>query len=205
MEVIAILSIIIIKFIEIIILIFGAILILLTILDLILEFNINKRIQEANMLETFIKKFTASEPENGSSPQASGSAKTPVYPDPKMPGIPADAREKVKKINELMKYISKRVEGQMLSQPLIIEMEQMRDIHVPKLLLSYTEIPEAHRRQIFNRTGKSASVHLGESLSAILARLNEIDADLAQQHISTFENNANFIAQTYGAKSDPLA
>lgn len=161
--------------------------------------------RENSMLEAFIKRFRDPEPAAVTQPTATGPDKAAVYSDPEMPGIPGDARPRVARINELMACIQKRIKGDILGQPLVIEMEQMRDRHVPKLLLSYTEIPPAHRREIFNKTGKSASVHLAESLDAIISRLEEIDRSLAAEHIDTFEDNARFITRTYGSKSDPFS
>ena len=133
-------------------------------------------------------------------------AAQPVYSDPDMPGLPNDARPLVRTINEMMAAIDKRIGDDVLGQPLIIEVEQMRDRHLPKLLRSYCEIPAPSRREIFNKTGKSASVHLADSLRAIRQRLEDISRDLSREHLDTFEDNARFITRTYGrGGDDPLA
>lgn len=157
------------------------------------------------MLESFLKLFRNAD--TAPAPAAEMTAQNkpePVYSDPEMPGIPDSSRPLVKEINEYLRNINKRLEGDVLGQPIVIETEQIRDRHLPKLLRSYVEIPAQHRRDIFNNTGKSASVHLSESLEAILKRLREIDKDLSREHIDTFEDNARFVQRTYGRNDDPL-
>lgn len=127
-----------------------------------------------------------------------------AHSDPDMPGLPADARPRVLKINTMMAAIARRITGDPLGQPVIIEMEQMRDRHLPKLLRSYVEIPSEHKREIFAKTGKSASVHLCVALDAMVTRLGDIDKSLATENLDTFEDNARFISTTYGRGADPL-
>ena len=133
-------------------------------------------------------------------------AALPVMTDPDMPNLPDVARPLVRTINEMIRTVDKRIGDDVLGQPLIIEVEQIRDRHLPKLLRSYVEIPPDHRREIYNKTGRSASVHLAESLRAIIERLEDISKDLSREHIDTFEDNARFIKRTYGRDgSDPLS
>lgn len=129
----------------------------------------------------------------------------PVYTDPDMPGLPESARERVRTVNKYLADIRQRIGDHPLATALVIEMEQMRDMHLPKLLQSYVEIPESHRREIFTKTGKSASFHLNASLDAMGKRLKEIDRDLAQEQIDTFSDNTRFINSTYGQGRDPLS
>jgi hypothetical protein len=133
-------------------------------------------------------------------------AQQPVISDPEMPGLPNDARPLVRSINEMIIAIDRRIGDDVLGQPLIIEVEQLRDRHLPKLLRSYVEIPAENRREMFAKTGKSASVHLSDSLKAIRQRLEDISRDLSREHLDTFEDNARFITRTYGrGADDPLA
>jgi len=127
-----------------------------------------------------------------------------VAVDPEMPGLPSSARPIVGSINDLMRVIERRVGADAIKQPMLIEMEQMRDVHLPKLIRSYVEIPEPHRREIFNKTQKSASVHLCGALEDMMTRLNAIDRDLSAEHIETFEDNMRFISRQYGTGSDSL-
>lgn len=129
----------------------------------------------------------------------------PVYTDPEMPGLPAAARDRVRTVNQYIADIRQRIGDNPLGTALVIEMEQMRDMHLPKLLQSYVEIPESHRKEIFTKTGKSASFHLNASLDAMGKRLKEIDRDLAQEQIDTFSDNTRFINSTYGQGRDPLS
>lgn len=132
-------------------------------------------------------------------------AALPVSSDPDMEGLPDGVRPLVRTINDKIMMIDRRIGQDVLGQPLIIEVEQIRDRHMPKLLRSYVEIPADHRREIFNKTQKSASVHLAESLRAIEERLDDISKDLSREHLDTFEDNARFITRTYGrGGSDPL-
>lgn len=157
------------------------------------------------MLESFLKLFRNTEPSPAPASEMTAQHKPePVYSDPEMPGIPDSARPLIKEINDYLRSVNKRLDGNVLGQPIVIETEQIRDRHLPKLLKSYVEIPSEHRRDIFNKTGKSASVHLAESLEAILKRLREIDKDLSREHIDTFEDNARFVQKTYGRNDDPL-
>lgn len=156
------------------------------------------------MLEALLKMFRDPEPPQpvAAVPKAETQV---VHSDPDMPGLPNDSRHRVQEINTLLEAIRRRIGQDLLGQPLVIEMEQMRDRHLPKLLRSYVEIPPDHRREIFSKTGRSASVHLAESLDAMTRRLKEIDRDLSREHLDTFEDNARFISRTYGQGSDPLS
>lgn len=157
------------------------------------------------MLEAFLKMFREPDTPPAAPELTVQRATNAVHSDPDMQGIPADARPRITTINELLASIDRRIGQDLLGQPLVIEMEQMRDRHLPKLLRSYVEIPSDHRREIFNKTGKSASVHLAESLDAMVSRLKEIDRSLASENLDTFEDNARFIARTYGRGTDPLS
>lgn len=127
-----------------------------------------------------------------------------IETSPDMDGLPENARPLIRSINALMVQIEKRTETDPMAMPITIEIAQMRDMHLPRLCRSYVEIPEEHRREIYARTGRSASFHLKESLAAMETRLRDIDKSLARQHISTFESNSEFVRTTYGDRGDPL-
>lgn len=128
-----------------------------------------------------------------------------VRVSPDDPGIPADSRPRVATINALFDDVVRRLGEDVLGQPLLLEVEQMRDRHLPKLVASYAAVPPQHRREIFNRTGKSASVHLADSLDAMTARLREIDREISREHLDAFTDNSSFISRTYGRKEDPFS
>src|SRR3546814_6782523 len=65
----------------------------------------------------------------------------------------------------------------------------MRDVHLPQLIQSYIDVPLEHRDEIFKRTGKSASFHLGASLDKLQERVNTMLRDLAEHDIAAFTNN----------------
>lgn len=156
------------------------------------------------MLEHILGALKGEQHAPTAAPQPAAAASPRVRTSPDMEGLPDSARPLIASINGLMEQIERRIEGDPMAMPLIIEMTQMRDVHLPRLCRSYVEIPEAHRREIYTRTGKSASFHLKESLAAMETRLHDIDRALAQRHISTFETNSDFVRRTYGDRSDPL-
>ena len=82
----------------------------------------------------------------------------------------------------------------------------MRDQHLPKLVLSYINIPPAHRGEIFRKTGKSASFILNEGLDKMQGSIDEIMRNLAQHDLDTFGTNIRFIEQRYSerGRSDPF-
>lgn len=134
--------------------------------------------------------------------EPAGRSSSAVFSDPDMPGLPGTARPIVRSINDYIESITKRIADNPLGMPLVIEMEQMRDRHLPLLLTSYRNIPDEHRKQIYNETGLSASVHLSTSLTDMCNRLKDIDRSLAKEHINTFADNARFIQDTYGRQRD---
>lgn len=83
------------------------------------------------------------------------------------------------------------------------EVRQMRDVHVPRLIASYAEIPREHRAEIFRSTGQSASYNLNAGLDRMIARLEQLSRTLAQDDIDGFADNLRFIEQRYG-RDDPL-
>ena len=92
-----------------------------------------------------------------------------------------------------------------LEQVMLGDLKTMRDEHLPKLLSSYIGIPTEHRKEIFKKTGRSASYLLMESLDKMKERVEAISRDLAQSEIDTFANNADFVARRYGKIDDPFA
>ncbi len=80
----------------------------------------------------------------------------------------------------------------------------MRDVHLPKLIQSYIDIPVNHRGEIFRKTGKSASFLLGASLDRMQERVDEILRSLAQHDIDAFTNNTKFISERYSDDDNPF-
>jgi hypothetical protein len=112
--------------------------------------------------------------------------------------IPDNSRKLVKTICELITDIEKRSEQQEVFCPNTIEIRMMRDVHLPKMLISYIEIPEQHRAEIFRKTGRSASYMLKEGLTKMAERLNSMSTSMAQGNIDTFTQNLRFIESRYG-------
>ncbi len=120
------------------------------------------------------------------------------------PRIPDNSRALVKSIRELITDIDKRAAQQEEFCPNRIEIRMMRDVHLPKMLISYIEIPEQHRAEIFRKTGRSASYMLHEGLKKMAARLTAMSTSMAQGNIDTFTTNLRFIESRYGEEFTPL-
>lgn len=85
-----------------------------------------------------------------------------------------------------------------------VDIDQMRDVHLPKLVQSYIDIPAEHRAEIFRKTGQSASFLLEQSLNTMQARVDEILRNLAQHDLDAFTNNTAFIGQRYADDDNPF-
>jgi hypothetical protein len=120
------------------------------------------------------------------------------------PRIPDNSRALVKKISDLITDIDQRAAQQEAFCPNGIEIRMMRDVHLPKMLISYVEIPEQHRAEIFRKTGRSASYMLHEGLKKMAARLTAMSTSMAQGNIDTFTSNLRFIESRYGEEFSPL-
>lgn len=120
------------------------------------------------------------------------------------PRIPDNSRSLVQKINELIADIDQRAAQQEVFCPNRIEIRMMRDVHLPKMLISYIEIPEKHRAEIFRKTGRSASYMLHEGLKKMADRLTAMSTSMAQGNIDTFTSNLRFIESRYGEEFKPL-
>lgn len=120
------------------------------------------------------------------------------------PRIPDNSRALVKKIRDLITDIEERAQQQEAFCPNSIEIRMMRDVHLPKMLISYVEIPEQHRAEIFRRTGRSASYMLHEGLVKMADRLTAMSISMAQGNIDTFTSNLRFIESRYGEEFTPL-
>src|SRR3546814_18822807 len=77
-----------------------------------------------------------------------------------------------------------------------VDTAQMRDVHLPQLIQSYIDVPLEHRDEIFKRTGKSASFHLGASLDKLQERVNTLLRNLAEHAIADFTNNTSFLDES---------
>jgi hypothetical protein len=117
--------------------------------------------------------------------------------------IPDNSRKLVKTICALITDIEKRCEQQEVFCPNTMEIRMMRDVHLPKMLISYIEIPEQHRAEIFRKTGRSASYMLNEGLNKMAERLNSMSTSMAQGNIDTFTQNLRFIESRYGEEFTP--
>lgn len=140
------------------------------------------------------------------------SASAPANPAPaaaadsnaNVEGIPAAAKKRVVKIAKLLGELENRAAAQGIASNEVIELRQIGEVYLPRLLQSYAEIPPEHRAEIFRSTGRSASFLLGEKLDRIVDRLGEISRALAQGHLDAFSDNMRFIDTRYGSADSPF-
>lgn len=118
--------------------------------------------------------------------------------------IPDSARASIARILESIAAAEKAMDREAIPSFNRVDTDQMRDIHLPKLVQSYIDIPADHRGEIFRKTGKSASFLLNQSLATMQAKIDTILKGLAQQDIDTFTNNTQFIGERYSGDEDPF-
>jgi hypothetical protein len=117
--------------------------------------------------------------------------------------LPNASRPRVAKLLAMIADIEARVEADPLLASAMIEVRQMRDVHLPRLLASYADIPPAHRAEIFRATGRSASYEFNAAVDRMLERAAALSRSLAQQDINDFAANLRFIERRYGS-DDPI-
>ncbi len=132
-------------------------------------------------------------------------APAPIKMDYEDDKIPTGARERIRRILACLHQVEDQIKIRAMPGFSDTDVQQMRDLHLPKLIKSYIDIPAEHRSEIFRKTGKSASFILDENLDTMQERLDEILRGLAQNDIEAFTNNTKFIGQRYGTNSDPFA
>jgi hypothetical protein len=118
--------------------------------------------------------------------------------------IPASAKASIDRILASIVAVDKAMDREAIPSFSRVDTQQMRDVHLPKLVQSYIDIPADHRSEIFRKTGKSASFLLGQSLATMQARVDEILRNLAQNDIDAFTNNTQFIGQRYADDDNPF-
>lgn len=152
-----------------------------------------------DMLARWFRRSREAVPERSPVPAA------PVLPELSAddPRLPTASKGRIAQLIVLISDIEGRrdVDGGLASTR--AEVRQMRDIHVPRLIASYAEIPPQHRAEIFRTTGQSASYSLNAGLDRVIARLEHLSRSLAQDDIDGFADNLRFIEQRYG-RDDPL-
>lgn len=141
-------------------------------------------------------------------------ALTPPAPPPAAPRIavnyddervPPGAQDRVRRILACLHEIETLAARDSIPEFNPYEIAQMRDVHLPKLIKSYIDIPADHRSEIFRKTGKSASFILNESLDKMQVKIDDILRNLAQRDIDAFTDNTQFIGQRYGDEDNPFS
>lgn len=118
--------------------------------------------------------------------------------------VPSGAQDRIRRILASLEGVQVAMSREEIPSFNRVDIEQMRDLHLPKLVKSYIDIPAAHRSEIFRRTGKSASFKLNESLDQMQSKIDDILRNLAQHDIDAFTNNIKFIGQKYADDDDPF-
>ena len=118
--------------------------------------------------------------------------------------VPSGAQSRIRRILACLHDIETTLSREQVPGFTRIDVEQMREQHLPALVKSYINIPPEHRAEIFRKTGKSASFILNESLDQMQAKIDEILRNLAQNDIDAFTNNTRFIGQRYADDDNPF-
>ena len=118
------------------------------------------------------------------------------------PHLPESLRKRAATIAEA----SARIEAALERRPVAAfdrpDFARIRDRHAQEILRAYLALPEAHRAEIFRKTGKSASFIAAERLDTLICRLGAIETALAQRDIDTFAATMRFIETAYDS-GDP--
>ena len=143
-------------------------------------------------------------PANNGAPDAPPAASPPKsfnYDDER---IPESAKAKVLQILTSIEAVENAMVREQVPSFSRVDTAQMRDVHLPQLIQSYIDVPAFHRDEIFKRTGKSASFHLGASLDKLQERVDTMLRDLAEHDIAAFTNNTRFIDERYSNDDNPF-
>ncbi|MCC6926717.1 hypothetical protein [Novosphingobium sp.] len=144
----------------------------------------------------------------GSGPTAPAPAAPAPPPVPRVDlddeRLPANARAAARGIAETIDRLVRQADSSAFDRIVLSELVQLRDEHLPKLLRSYIDVPAEHRKEIFKKTGRSASFVLDEALAKMRARVDALSRDLAQSELDAFANNAEFVTRRYGKIEDPF-
>jgi hypothetical protein len=145
----------------------------------------------------------------GSSPEAAPPAASPAPPpalrvDFDDQRLPENARKEAKSIADMISRLMTQADQSAFDRIVLGELVQLRDEHLPKLLRSYIDVPAEHRKEIFKKTGRSASFVLEEALGKMRTRVEAMSRDLAQSELDAFANNADFVSRRYGKVEDPF-
>ena len=145
------------------------------------------------ILDKLARAFGAPPP----APAATPAPPPPVTIEYEDERIPEGAKQRIRRLLACLHEVETLMAREQIPGFSKIDMEQMRDMHLPKLVKSYIDIPPAHRSEIFRKTGKSAVIILNESLDQMQGRIDELMRNLAQNDIDAFTNNTRFIGQRY--------
>lgn len=115
--------------------------------------------------------------------------------------IPGSAKDRIRRIQACIHEVETALAREDMPGFSRVDIDQMREQHLPKLVKSYIDIPEAHRSEIFRKTGKSASFILNDSLEQMQAKIDAILRGLAQKDIDAFNNNIRFVDQRYTSQN----
>ena len=146
----------------------------------------------------------------GSRPRSGNARANPRSPEPQAPAaaipfdysdsrIPDASRGAIDAVLALIADIEAAAAADATWHPMLFEIRQISEVHLPKLIGSYIDIPAAHRAEIFRTTGRSASFLLNDGLEKLAVRLRTMSRSQAQGNIDAFASAMHFIDMRYGA------
>lgn len=127
----------------------------------------------------------------------------PVAVDYEEDRVPDSSKERIRRILACITEVETAMAREQVPGFTRVDVDQMREQHLPKLVKSYIDVPAPHRAEIFRKTGKSASFILNESLDQMQHKIDEILRNLAQHDIDAFTNNTRFVGERY-ANNNPF-
>ena len=131
-----------------------------------------------------------------SPPDRAGEVPRPAvdYDDPR---IPEPARDRIRIVIARLLEVEASLRRETGPGPSASDVARIRDVHLPRLVRSYVDIPAAHRSEIFRTTGRSASFALVESLDRMIRHLEVTARDLARHDLDAFTTNIRFVAERF--------
>lgn len=126
-----------------------------------------------------------------------------IPPDPCLE-LDAPMRSQVEEIRLLLDENLRRIGATANGIPLAVEMQQLRDNHLPALLDAYARIPPAHRKDVVPGTGLDATRRLAQGLDGMLERTRAVEGEISRGSLEAFADSARFVDARYGRRHDEI-
>tara|TARA_B000000460_G_scaffold242924_1_gene211213 strand:- start:196 stop:900 length:705 start_codon:yes stop_codon:yes gene_type:complete len=118
--------------------------------------------------------------------------------------VPSGAQDRIRRILASLEGVQVAMSREEIPSFNRVDAEQMRDLHLPKLVKIYIDIPAAPRPEICTEQENRRVFRLNESLDQIKSKIDDILRNLAQHDIDAFTNNILFIVQKYLDSNGPF-